>query len=238
MMRLQKYLARSGVASRRACEKLITEGRVFVNGDVVVELGTKVQEDVDEVFVDGQEVFLIENRVVLALNKPCGVVTTMKDPQGRKTVSDMIDTESYPGIFPVGRLDINTSGLLLLTNDGELANKLMHPSSKVKKTYVALVKGNVSEDGLRRLEEGIDLGDFITSPAEVHFLEKVENKTQLEITIHEGKNRQVRRMCRAIGHEVCELKRVKYANITLEGINEGNFKKISSDELSLLRSFV
>ncbi len=238
MMRLQKYLARSGVASRRACEKLITEGRVFVNGDVVVELGTKVQEDVDEVFVDGQEVFLVEDKVVLALNKPCGVVTTMKDPQGRKTVSDMIDTESYPGIFPVGRLDINTSGLLLLTNDGELANKLMHPSSKVKKTYVALVKGNVSEDELRRLGEGIDLGDFITSPAEVHVLEKLENKTQLEITIHEGKNRQVRRMCSAIGHEVCELKRVKYANITLEGINEGNFKKISSDELSSLRSFV
>ncbi len=238
MMRLQKYLARSGVASRRACEKLITEGRVFVNGDVVVELGTKVQEGVDGVFVDGQEVFLVENKVVLALNKPCGVVTTMKDPQGRRTVSDMIDTDSYPGIFPVGRLDINTSGLLLLTNDGELANKLMHPSSKVKKTYVALVKGNVSEDGLRRLGEGIDLGDFVTSPAEVHVLEKVENKTQLEITIHEGKNRQVRRMCRAIGHEVCELKRVKYANITLEGINEGNFKKISSDELSSLRSFV
>lgn len=237
-MRLQKYLARSGVASRRASEELITGGRVSVNGEVVRKLGAKVEEDSDEVFVDGKQVSLVTEKVVLALNKPCGCVTTMSDPQGRKTVSDLIDTETYKGIFPVGRLDINTSGLLLLTNDGELAHKLMHPSSQVKKTYHAQVEGIVSDEEIYRLRSGVDLGYFVTSPAEVSVLESMQTKTTLEIIIHEGKNRQVRRMCKAVGHRVCELKRVKYGNITLDGIKEGSCKKLSDEELSSLRELV
>ena len=158
----------------------------------------------------------------------------MNDPQGRKTVQDLINTEKYPGIFPVGRLDFNTSGLLLLTNDGELGAKLMHPSSLVKKTYVAEVKGKVSKTELELLRTGVNLGDFTTSPAEVESI----NETTLEITIHEGKNRQVRRMCKAVGHEVVTLKRVKYANITLDGLIEGNVREITGDELRTLKTFV
>ena len=234
MMRLQKYLARSGVASRRNSEKLIVDGRVSVNEQVVTKLGTTVNEMSDIIKVDGKLVKIIEDKVVLALNKPCGVVTTMDDPQGRKTVSDIVDTKKYPGIFPVGRLDLDTSGLLLLTNDGELGAKLMHPSSLVKKAYVAVVKGKVSEDELQLLRRGVNLGDFTTSPAEVSAIEP----TTLKITIHEGKNRQIRRMCKAIGHEVKTLKRVKYANITLNELKEGEFREVTEEELRTLKTFV
>ena len=234
MMRLQKYLARSGVASRRTSEKLILDGRVSVNEQVVTKLGTTVDEVSDIVKVDGARVKIIECKVVLALNKPCGIVTTMNDPQGRETVSDIVDTEKYPGIFPVGRLDLNTSGLLLLTNDGELGAKLMHPSSLVKKTYIAEVKGKVNDNELEHLRHGVDLGDFITSPAEVRAIDS----STLAITIHEGKNRQIRRMCKAVGHEVKTLKRVKYANLTLDGINEGEIRKLSDEEVRTLKTFV
>ena len=234
MMRLQKYLARSGVASRRNSEKLIVDGRVSINEQVVTKLGTTVNETLDIVKVDGELVEIIESKVVLVLNKPCGVVTTMDDPQGRKTVSDIVDTEKYPGIFPVGRLDLDTSGLLLLTNDGELGAKLMHPSSLVKKTYVATVKGKVSEKELEHLRHGVNLGDFTTSPAEVN----ATAPSTLEITIHEGKNRQVRRMCKAVSHEVKTLKRVKYANLTLEGIDEGKVRELSEEEVRTLKTFV
>ena len=234
MMRLQKYLARSGVASRRNSEKLITEGKVSVNEQVVTKLGSTVDEELDVVKVDGRVVSIIKDTVVLALNKPCGVVTTMNDPQGRITVEDLVDTKKYPGIFPVGRLDFNTSGLLLLTNDGELGAKLMHPSSLVKKTYVAEVKGKVSKTELEHLRAGVNLGDFTTSPAEVEAI----NETTLEVTIHEGKNRQVRRMCKTVGHEVITLKRVKYANITLDELNEGEVREITNEELHTLKTFV
>ena len=205
-----------------------------VNEQVVTKLGTTVNEASDIVKVDGELVKIIEDKLVLILNKPCGVVTTMSDPQGRRTVQDFVDTQKYPSIFPVGRLDLDTSGLLLLTNDGELGAKLMHPSSLVKKTYIATVKGKVSEGKLERLRHGVDLGDFTTSPADVR---RIDPST-LEITIHEGKNRQVRRMCKAVGHEVLTLKRVKYANLTLEGINEGDVREITEDELRTLKTFV
>ena len=205
-----------------------------VNEQVVTKLGTTVNEASDIVKVDDELVKIIEDKLVLILNKPCGVVTTMSDPQGRRTVQDFVDSQKYPSIFPVGRLDLDTSGLLLLTIDGELGAKLMHPSSLVKKTYIATVKGKVNEVELERLRHGVDLGDFITSPADVR---RIDPST-LEITIHEGKNRQVRRMCKAVGHEVLTLKRVKYANLTLEGINEGDVREITEDELRTLKTFV
>ena len=242
-MRLQKYLARSGVASRRNSEKIIEQGRVSVNGLKITKLGTSVQVGSDLICVDGKEVHLIVNKFVLALNKPIGYVTTMSDPQGRKTVGDLVDNSLFPGVFPVGRLDINTSGLLLMTNDGDLAAKLMHPSSNVKKTYVVAVKGNVDARALDCLRCGVDIGDFITSPAEVKLIRSDPNvddvnlKT-LEIKIHEGKNRQVRKMCSSVGLEVVCLKRTKYANITLDGLSEGEVREIKGKELELLHSFV
>ena len=233
-MRLQKYLARAGVASRRNSEKLIVEGRVSVNNEIVMRLGTTVNEVSDIIKVDGNTVRIVENKVILALNKPCGVVTTMSDPQGRKTVSDIVDTQKNPGIFPVGRLDFGTSGLLLLTNDGELGAKLMHPSSLVEKTYIAKVKGSVKDSELETLRQGVNLGDFTTSPAKVNAIDA----STLEITIHEGKNRQVRRMCKAVGHEVKALQRVKYANITLDGLESGDIREITGEELRTLKTFV
>lgn len=234
MMRLQKYLARSGVASRRNSEIIIQEGRVSVNNQTITKLGTTIDEMTDTIKVDGEIVNLIEEKIVLALNKPCGVITTMNDPQKRTAISDIVDTKKYPGIFPVGRLDMDTSGLLLLTNDGKLAAKLMHPSSLVKKTYVAQVKGRVEDKEIEHLRCGVDLGDFVTSPAEVSAI----SPTTLKITIHEGKNRQVRRMCKTIGHEVMSLRRIKYANITLEGTKEGEVRRLSEEELRTLKTFV
>ena len=164
-MRLQKYLARAGVASRRACEAIILAGRVSVNGAVVTELGTKVVPERDTVEVDGKVVLLGDSQVILMLNKPKGYLTSMSDPFSRACVSDLIPTDRYPGIFPVGRLDCNTTGLLLFTTDGELGNKLLHPREHVDKTYHALVAGHVSSDALRQLESGVVLEDGITSPA-------------------------------------------------------------------------
>lgn len=235
MMRLQKYLARSGVASRRASEDLIRAGRVSVNG-VIAELGSSVDEIQDEVRVDGEVVSLIEEKVVLALYKPTGYVTTMDDPQGRPCVKDLLPKDEYPGIFPVGRLDFDTSGLLLLTNDGELGAKLMHPSFEVDKTYVARVKGDVNSRELNHLREGVDLGDFTTAPAKVKLLDKNGETSTVEVTIHEGKNRQVRRMFKALDHEVLELKRVRYGNITLEGMNPGDLRPLSDTELKALNA--
>lgn len=234
-MRLQKYLARSGVASRRASEDLIRDGRVTVNGNVA-EVGNSVDEEHDEVCVDGSPVSLIEEKVVLALYKPTGYVTTMNDPQGRPTVKDLIDCEKYQGIFPVGRLDFDTSGLLLLTNDGELGAKLMHPSFEVDKTYVAKVKGQVKSATLDKLRAGVDLGDFTTAPAKVKLVSAEPKRSTVEVTIHEGKNRQVRRMFKALGHEVLELQRVRYGNITLDGMREGEIRELKEAEIKALQS--
>lgn len=238
MMRLQKYLARSGVASRRNSEIIIAAGRVTVNGHVVSELGTSVDENVDVVAVDGEVVKIAAEKVVLALNKPCGFVTTMDDPQGRPTVKDLISKSEHIGLFPVGRLDFDTSGLLLVTNDGELGAKLMHPSSEVRKTYVATVLGNVLSCDLDVLRRGVDLGDFITSPASCKLLSSDEDESVVEITIHEGKNRQVRRMFSAVNHPVVSLKRTKYANISIDSVQAGQMREVKGKELEILRSFV
>lgn len=233
--RLQKYLAQAGVASRRASEKLIADGRVSVNGKVVREMGTKVVLGKDQVSVDGKPVSVEEKNVYVLLNKPAGYVTTVKDPQNRLTVMDLIKDVPYR-VYPVGRLDFETEGLLLLTNDGELAYRMTHPKFEMKKTYIAWVEGNVMEESLEILRSGVLLEDGKTAPAEVRLLRSEKKKSQVEITIHEGKNRQVRRMCQAVNHPVLTLRRVSAGNLRLKGIKSGEYRYLSAEEEKQLKN--
>lgn len=234
-MRLQRYLARAGIASRRACEKLIEDGLVQVNGKVA-ELGAKVVPDEDEVVCQGSIVELPNDTVVLALNKPAGYLTSASDPHHTRFVTDLLPMDRYPGLFPIGRLDKDTTGLLLFTNDGELGNKLAHPSHEVDKRYHAWVEGAVQQRALATLRDGVKLEDGITAPAKVKVLERGSggSRTLLSITIHEGRNRQVRRMCEAVGHPVLLLERVGYAGLTLDGIERGSYRELTSAEIDSL----
>jgi 23S rRNA pseudouridine2605 synthase len=227
--RLQKVLAHIGLGSRRACEELIAEGRVTINGRTAT-LGNRVQPD-DEIAVDGVIYSTRPELVVYLLNKPTGVVTTADDPQGRPTVVELVpDT---PRVYPVGRLDLNTEGLLLLTNDGDLAHRLTHPSFGVEKEYVAQVEGEPSRGALRRLREGVELDDGPTAPAKVAGLDR----GVIRLTIHEGRNRQVRRMCDAVGHPVVRLVRTRIGPITDDRLKPGSSRRLSDDEvLSLQRA--
>lgn len=231
--RLQKYLAAAGVASRRASEVLILEGKVSVNGKVVRELGTKVEPGQDVVLVNGQPVQREEQLVYLLMNKPTGYVTTVKDTHNRLTVMDLIADVPYR-LFPVGRLDYETEGLLLLTNDGEFAYRMTHPKFKMVKTYVATVQGNVTEERLAQLRSGVQLEDGMTAPAEVKILRRENHKTVVEIAIHEGRNRQVRRMFKAVKNPVLELKRVSIGPLSLKGINVGEYRYLQEAELKKL----
>lgn len=206
MMRLQKYLALSGVASRRASEKLISEGHVAVNGLVITEMGVQVDETADQITVDGKLIHLEEEKHYLAYYKPVGEVTTVSDPEGRATVMDKF--RDYPvRLYPVGRLDFDSEGLLLLTNDGDMMNSLLHPSHEVDKTYLAKVSNRVEEESIRRLRAGVLLDGRLTSPAHVRVVRYEAFDTVLLVTIHEGRYRQVRRMFEAVGHQVVQLKR-------------------------------
>ncbi len=231
--RLQKVMAAHGIASRRECEKIILAGRVKVNNKIITELGTKVGPK-DFITVDGKGLKPAGKRYIL-MYKPRGVVTTMKDPQGRKTVAEILK-ELPERLFPVGRLDYSTEGLLLLTNDGELTQKLTHPSKEIKKTYAVEATGLVPEEKLDLLRLGVPLEDGLTAPAFVEMQEydKEKNLSKFQITIHEGRNRQVRRMCDFIGFPVRNLKRIKMANLTLEGMKRGAFRDLSADELTEL----
>lgn len=234
MERLQKVMARRGVASRRACEKLILAGRVSVNGNVVTAMGTKVKPG-DIIAVDGQE--LPPDReplVYLMLNKPKGCVTTVKDPQGRTTVMDLLDNQKQR-IYPVGRLDYDTEGLLLLTNDGELSYALTHPSHEVDKTYLAVVKGMLSSSALDKLRSGIELEDGKTSPAKVSIL-KLGNQSKISLTIHEGKKRQVRRMLEAVDYPVISLTRTHFGSLSLQGLDAGKYRHLTKEEIKALKS--
>ena len=229
-MRLAKYLAHAGVASRRAAEEIVRAGRVQVGGETV----TDPARDVDEasgVTVDRRPVGGAEARVVLALNKPAGVVSTARDTHGRRTVLDLVDARGAR-LYPVGRLDADTTGLILLTNDGELANALMHPSFEVPKTYRARVRGGtVSEPALRALRDGVELDDGRTAPAQVRQL----RPGLLELTIHEGRKRQVKRMCEAIGHRVERLERVRFGPLELGDLPEGAVRRLRPPEVEKLR---
>jgi 23S rRNA pseudouridine2605 synthase len=235
MERLQKVLAHAGVASRRNCEELIKQGRVRVNGIVVRELGTKVNPQEDQIELDGRPIRR-EQLVYLLLNKPAGVITSLHDPQGRRVVTDLI-AGIKERVYPVGRLDYDTSGLLLLTNDGELANRLAHPSFEIDKVYRAWVKGIPSQAKIKQLARGVMLEDGMTAPGEAKLLEADEQNSRslIELTIHEGRNRQVRRMCEAIGHPVLSLERVRLGFLTLKGVKRGAYRHLTPQEVERLQ---
>ena len=225
-VRVNRYLASTGLGSRRAVEELVREGRVTVNGSVA-DLATRVAEG-DDVRVDGVPV-KPEAVVAVVLNKPRGVVTTAHDPQGRPTVTGLVETGAR--LFPVGRLDRDTTGVLLLTNDGGLADRLMHPRHGVPKSYRARVKGEPGDDALERLRAGIELDDGPTAPADV----RSRGASVIDITIHEGRNRQVRRMCAAVGHPVIHLHRTAYAGITAGRLALGEWRTLTPEEVEALR---
>lgn len=232
-IRLQRYLAQAGVASRRRAEDLIRQGLVRVNGKVVTELGTRVEPARDRVEVGGQRVQPEDLRYLL-LHKPAGVVTTMDDPQGRKTVIDLLP-EELARLFPVGRLDLQTEGALLLTNDGELAHALTHPSRRVGKTYLVRVRGEVDESVLGELSRGVALDDGPTAPARVLVRAETSSHTWLEVTVHEGRNRLIRRMCDAVGLKVMRLIRVKFAGLDTEKLKPGEWRTLTAREVARLR---
>jgi len=234
MMRLQKYLAMSGVASRRASEKLIAEGHVAVNGQVITEMGVQVDEAADRVTVDGEPVYLEEEKHYLAYYKPVGEVTTVSDPEGRATVMDKF--RDYPvRLYPVGRLDFDSEGLLLLTNDGDMMQRLLHPSHEVEKAYLAKVSNRVPEEALRRLRSGVQLDGRLTSPASVRLIRYEAFDTVVLVTIHEGRNRQVRRMFEAVGHQVVSLKRVGFGPISLGDLPRGQWRQLTPVEIRKLK---
>jgi 23S rRNA pseudouridine2605 synthase len=232
--RLQKLMARAGVASRRAAEDLIKEGRVSVNGHVITELGAKADPWNDRILVDGKPLHVPQTTTVVVLHKPRGVVTTKDDPEGRTTVMQMLPAR-YKTLHPVGRLDFDTSGLLLLTDDGELTQLLTHPSHGVPKVYYARVRGKLQAETIRRLQEGIYLDDGKTAPCRVRVRAETENNSLVEITLHEGRNRQVRRMLDAVGHQVSALRRVKFGSIGLMGLPAGGSRELLPGEVHMLR---
>lgn len=234
MERLQKIMAQAGVASRRKCEELILEGKVQVNGETVTELGTKADPAQDIITVSGKPI-KNEKKVYIMLNKPKGVITSVSDPEGRKIVSDYLKGIKER-VYPIGRLDYDTEGLLLLTNDGEFANLLSHPKYHVPKTYLATVKGVPHGTELDKLRQGIMLEDGMTSPAEVEYKDVDPDNKQsvISITIHEGRNRQVRRMFEAISHPVTRLKRISYGDLLLQNLKRGLYRHLTADEINQL----
>lgn len=235
-MRLQKFLARAGVASRRGSEDLMTAGRVSVNGQVVTELGSKVDPKVDVVCVDGREVHLEDGSVYLMLYKPKGYLTTMDDPQGRPCVADLVPTKRYPGLYPVGRLDKDTTGLLLFTTDGDMGQHLLHPRHHVDKTYQAHVDGVPDEVDLARLRGGIMLDDGLTAQAQVRLVaERPDGSSDIELVIHEGRKRQVKRMCSAVHHPVLDLHRSSFGPLVLTDVDEGSWRLLTDEEIARLR---
>lgn len=231
--RLQKLIAAAGYCSRREAERLIAAGRVTVDGSPA-ELGDRADPGAQRIEIDGRPLGGDEPPCYLLMNKPAGVVTTAKDPAGRKTVLDLLNDVPVR-VFPVGRLDLNTSGLLLLTNDGDLANQLAHPRHEIKKTYLVRVRGQLSREDRQKLERGVQLEDGMTAPAKISRVRSRGGHTWFEMSIHEGRNRQVRRMCEALGYQVSRLKRIGYAFLELEGLSAGHYRSLTADEVARLR---
>jgi pseudouridine synthase len=235
--RLQKILSRAGITSRRKAEKLILQGRVSVNGKVISELGAKAVLGKDDICVNGKAIKAETEMVVVALFKPRNYVTTLDDPQGRPTVVDLLKGVSER-VYPVGRLDYDAEGLLLMTNDGELAHRLQHPRYKVPKTYLVKVRGHPPEEALNQLQQGIKLEDGITAPAELRILEDDKKATWLTLTLREGRNHQVKRMCAAVGCPVLRLRRTKIGPIDLGNLKPGRSRKLKASEVRTLRKAV
>ena len=231
--RLQKILSHAGIASRRAAEEMILAGRVSVDGKIITELGIKFDITASKICVDNEIISYNEKKVYILLNKPKNILSSAKDDRGRQTVVDLIN-DVNERIYPVGRLDYDTEGLMLLTNDGELMNALLHPKFQINKTYLAKVTGNLTKDKLDKLQNGIQLDDGLTAPAIVRVVGKSNTEAKIEITIHEGRNRQVRRMFSAIGCEVKKLKRIKFANLTIHNLKIGQYRHLTKVELENL----
>lgn len=236
-MRINKFLAECGIASRRNCETLVTAGRVKVNGKTVTMLATDVDPEFDLVSVDEKPVKPIARHLYLALNKPKGYVCTTNDEFGRKTVMDFFESK-YPGkrIFPVGRLDYDTEGLLILTTDGDLSNRLMHPRNEIPKTYVAKIEGEIAESDLNKLRQGVILDGVKTKKCKVRLLGTENNVSRVEVVITEGRNRQVRRMFESINRDVIFLKRTAIGDIKLGGLYRGNFRELKENEIEYLKN--
>jgi pseudouridine synthase len=232
--RLQKVLAGRGLCSRREAETWITAGRVRVNGDVVRELGTKVDPEIDRVEVDGQPLPDVERRFVIVLHKPPGYVTTVRDPHAEHTVMELLGRVRGRA-YPVGRLDQDSRGVLLLTNDGDLAHELLHPSHEVEKVYEVTVAGELEEDALKRLAAGVELEDGMTAPARLWGVRATASGVRFRLALKEGRKRQVRRMVQAVGGHVAELKRVAFGPITVEGLPEGAWRYLKPPEVEALR---
>lgn len=233
-MRLQKYMALCGVASRRACEAMIAQGRVTVNGEVITAMGVQVDES-QIVRVDGKSIAPETQKRYVLYHKPAGEVTTASDPEGRATVLDKF--RDFPvRLYPVGRLDYDSEGLLLLTNDGDLTEKLLHPSKEVEKTYLARVTGHLTDEDIESLIRGVPIDGRLTSRARVRVVNAGANCTDLFVTIHEGRNRQVRKMLQAVGHEVLMLRRVRFGPLTLGELKRGQWRELTEKEINTLNS--
>ena len=238
--RLQKYMSRCGVASRRKCEEIILSNKVKINDNIVNELGVKIDPSKDKVFYNGKRILPEENKLYIMLNKPEGYITSVKDEKGRKTILDLVKVNER--IYPIGRLDYDSSGLILLTNDGDIYNKIIHPRVEVEKKYIALCKGVFSDEEIKKFENGIDIGGYITANAKIKLIDKEKDKktnavnSLVEIIIHEGKNRQIRKMCSALGHEVITLKRVAVGDIKLGYLKRGEWRNLTEDELNYINS--
>ena len=232
--RLQKLLAKAGIASRRGAEQLIRDGRIQVNGNLINELGFKADPLTDTITFDGKRL-QFEQKIYVLLNKPAGYVTTMADPQGRPIVSDLLN--DFPErLFPVGRLDLDTEGALLMTNDGELGNAILHPRYEVNKTYEAWVGGFPSATQLQLLEQGIEIEGVMTQPAQVRVIRRTKSQSLVEVIIHEGKKRQVRKMFQAINHRVMHLKRTAYGQLRLGALASGKYKILGANDLKKIFS--
>lgn len=240
--RLQKYMARCGIASRRKCEDIIQNGRVAVNNIRITELGYKICPEKDSVYVDNRLIKPEEKKVYIVLNKPEGYITSVKDEKGRKTILDLVKVNER--IFPIGRLDYDSSGLLLLTNDGEIYNRIIHPRVKLEKRYVVECDGLFTSSDINTFQHGIDIGGYITAPATIKILgsrtnqkdTKIKHISKVEISIHEGKNRQIRKMCSALNHPVITLKRVSIGPLILGDLKKGHWRNLTEKELQLIHS--
>lgn len=234
LVRIQKFLAENGIASRRKCEEYILQKRVKVNGKIVDELGLKIDPNLDKIEFDDKVVEKVNKKIYILLNKPVGYVTTAKDQFDRDTVLDLIKTSNR--LVPVGRLDMYTSGALILTNDGEFVNKVTHPSHEVEKTYNVTIRGMVSEEEIQKLKAGVDIDEYITKPAKVKILkvDEAQKITRLQVIIHEGKNRQVRRMIEAIDKNVIALHRAAIGNIRVNNLKIGEYRNLTEEEIKNL----
>lgn len=235
-MRINKYIANCGVSSRRKAEELILEGRVKVNGEVIKELSYKIDDSKDSVEVDGNKISLNQKNIYIVLYKPEGYITTVKDQFNRPSVVDLVK-DIDERLYPVGRLDYETSGLLILTNDGDLTYKLTHPKHNVEKVYKAKIKGMPTASEIRNFETGLEIEDYKTAPAKIKLTKTFRDKgfSECEITIHEGRNRQVRKMCRAINHPVLNLKRIKMGEIGLKNLEVGKYRHLTKEEVDYLK---